>query len=344
MTFKPNYRLAEREAYRILLKSGLNRLPINTKKICRMFPDLELMTYSEFIVKWGISIEEVCEWLESDEAACMYWKEIDKYMIIYNEKFGTKERLRWTLAHELGHYILKHHKKTNKAVFSRSSLSEQEYEMFEKEADCFARSLLAPPSILSALKKFNVKDLSEWCSLSKKASLNTYRFFNKGIIMGRRYNPNDRLINQFKDYIFNINNERQCKRCRHVFIHINPNYCPICGHKKLSNKKGEKVMIYSGYELSEDGRALICPQCQNEEITKGSFCKICGIHIINRCDNRYYDMHGYEVITCDEIAEGNARYCVQCGHETTFNKNNLLDNWKTVLDSQSKFNDDDLPF
>ncbi|MFW5437081.1 hypothetical protein [Paenibacillus apiarius] len=101
-------------------------------------------------------------------------------------------------------------------------------------------------------------------------------------------------------------------------------------------------MKYDGYTVDENGRALRCPRCENEEITDGTYCKICGTHTVNRCTNRYFDnMDGEEVINCSAIAEGNARYCVHCGHETTFYKNKLLNDWKTA---KQKIISDNLPF
>lgn len=76
-------------------------------------------------------------------------------------------------------------------------------------------------------------------------------------------------------------------------------------------------MIYDdGYELDEFGRARICPICQNEEISN-NYCKICGSFLINRCVN----------VKCGIIAEGNARFCTNCGDETVFNSEGYLSSW-----------------
>ena len=86
-------------------------------------------------------------------------------------------------------------------------------------------------------------------------------------------------------------------------------------------------MKYNGYELDEEGRARICPICENEEINGGTYCKICGIQLINKCTKQIYDRNGDLEFECAKIAEGNARFCIHCGGETTFYVNKLLKPW-----------------
>ena len=107
-------------------------------------------------------------------------------------------------------------------------------------------------------------------------------------------------------------------------------------------------MIYDdGYKLDRDGRATICPRCENQEIEEGDYCKICGAYLINKCTN---EDNGYE--SCGRIADGNARFCIYCGCDTTFYRNGLLKPWGEFL-SQENDNEaaavnedevDDLPF
>ncbi|MDH6673187.1 Zn-dependent peptidase ImmA (M78 family)/DNA-directed RNA polymerase subunit RPC12/RpoP [Paenibacillus sp. LBL] len=328
MISKPNFKRAEQAAYTLLKQNHINQLPIKVKKLTRGFKNLRIITYSRFAEENNMTTDEVIVFAGSEEGCCYYRKSEHKYMILYNDLIQNEGRRRWTIAHEIGHYLLKHNEITNKTILSRSSLTQHEYKIFEQEADCFARSLLAPTSVLLALKKFNANDLSKWCSLSINASTNILKFFNKGIDLGRRLDPNDKLVKLFRDYIFKKNTEYQCLRCKVVFYRTSPSYCPVCRSKKISGRLGESHMIYEGYALDENGRANRCPKCDNEEIIEGEFCKVCGEFIINRCDNRYHDRDGDLIIECAQVADGNARYCFLCGHETTFFKNGLLQQWK----------------
>ncbi|MFW5437082.1 ImmA/IrrE family metallo-endopeptidase [Paenibacillus apiarius] len=202
MISKPNFNKAEKAAYQLLSDNGVKELPVKIKRLAKKYPHLKIKSYTWFGQKNGMTIEEVCRFAESNEGCCYYRKFDHQYLILYNDTVQNIGRIRWTIAHELGHFILKHNEITNKTILARSSLAQTEYEAFEKEADCFARSLLAPLSVLSALKRLTVKDIIEWCSLSKEAAINTLKFFNKGIKLGRKYNPNDRLVKLFSNFIF----------------------------------------------------------------------------------------------------------------------------------------------
>lgn len=87
-------------------------------------------------------------------------------------------------------------------------------------------------------------------------------------------------------------------------------------------------MKYDGYELDENNSFSVCPRCENEEIS-GSYCKICGIYVRNECINDY----------CSAPAEGNARYCEECGSMTTFYNNGLLKRWdiaKAIIEGRNE--------
>ncbi|WP_094701861.1 hypothetical protein [Brevibacillus laterosporus] len=79
-------------------------------------------------------------------------------------------------------------------------------------------------------------------------------------------------------------------------------------------------MIYNGFYVDKNGRANKCTRCLNEQINDGEYCKISGVTIVNKCTRT--DYNGYP--ECEEIAEGNARYCTKCGEKTTFFKEGLL--------------------
>lgn len=81
------------------------------------------------------------------------------------------------------------------------------------------------------------------------------------------------------------------------------------------------------YILDDSGRPKECPICKNEDLLEGEFCKICGSPIINRCtniaDNPYDD-------SCGIFADGNARYCIQCGHPTSYFSTGMLQPWNGI--------------
>lgn len=133
-------------------------------------------------------------------------------------------------------------------------------------------------------------------------------------------------------------------------------YCPICGNCLLQDNKfinihkreGSGFMKYNdGIKIDSKSKARECPICQNEELENGEYCKICGTYIINKCAAKELDINGNEYFTCNQLAEGNARFCIKCGHKTTFFENDLLKNWKntnSIFTLNDEITDDKLPF
>ncbi len=88
-------------------------------------------------------------------------------------------------------------------------------------------------------------------------------------------------------------------------------------------------MRYQNIELNEYSKALVCPHCENEELTQGDYCKICGSDIINRCADTP-DLHSKNLVvkSCRALLQGNARFCSRCGNESTYFQNGWLKDWR----------------
>lgn len=330
MIFKANYSRAERAAYELLRISNSQELPVKVKKLSKLFPNLKIKTYSWFGKKRGMTYEEVCDFANSNEGCCYYEKLKDRYLILYNETVENKGRIRWTIAHELGHFMLKHNEVSNRSVVGRSNLSNEEYDVYEKEANCFARTLLAPPTVIVNLGRITVEDISYLCEVSFNAASNIISFLNTGQQKGYGYSFNSNVRRMFNDYIFKIKNKHFCSDCRHEFVAFEPSFCPICSRKHIFHtfySFGGNKMKYDGYELDDFGRAIECPRCGNEELHyEGDHCKVCGLFIINKCTNQHIWNNEVEW-ECGTILDGNARYCTKCGHKSTFSEQDLLDEW-----------------
>ena len=92
-------------------------------------------------------------------------------------------------------------------------------------------------------------------------------------------------------------------------------YCPICGNKTLQWGDG-KMQYKIRYKLDENSRLHQCSVCENERISNDAvYCQICGTPVQNKC------------INCGRLADADARYCIYCASETTFNAR-LLPNWE----------------
>ncbi|WEG14113.1 ImmA/IrrE family metallo-endopeptidase [Pullulanibacillus sp. KACC 23026] len=369
-TSKPNYKRAEKAAHDLILSYGINKLPVKVKRIAKKFSNLKLVKYSQFAKKQNMTIEEVYDFADSEEGCCWYTKSTNRYIILYNDTRDNVGRIRWTIAHELGHFILKHNELNDKTILTRGSLTKQEYNVYESEANCFARALLAPSSVLTSLGYVTIFDISHICNISFQAAQNVINFLKTGQEMGRGKSIN--IVKAFSNFIFKVTNSHHCNNCSATFTLEKPFFCPYCGSDKLSKLPltftGDEGMKYKGFEVDPIfGRAASCPKCKNEEVT-GEYCKICGTFVVNKCTgfppdkiNQPFTGKWHQDLdnSCGTVLSGDARFCDRCGSTSTFYEQALLESWEQeqntnhnqrrnnllLIESQQiDISDEDLPF
>lgn len=323
---RPNYEAVRDLVYYVHKYLCKHELPIDLSFMYK-FDNLKIKTYSWFANLNRLSIEQTIEYLNSNSGCCYYMVDTKRYLILYNDLIENECHNRWTLAHELGHYLLKHNEICTTAIISRNSLSKSEYDIYEKEANAFARELLAPLNVLCCIsdKYVTLSQIMEMCDLSYEAANNIINFANAGSQMGISYFCKSKTTELFKKFIKNYKCLNSCINCKYTFSSVDANFCPICGSNELiKGALKDKMKYESNYHLNENGRINECPVCHNEEITDGEYCKICGTFLINKCTNILYDNWGNQIDGCGKIAEANARYCIYCGEKTTFFENGLL--------------------
>jgi YgiT-type zinc finger domain-containing protein len=336
---EPNYKLVNGLVYYVHKYLCNHELPIDLSFMDN-FKNLKIETYSWFAKLNKISISDVIEITNSDSGCCWYLTSKKQYIILYNDLIDNPCHNRWTLAHELGHYLLKHNEVSDKSILGRNSLTEKEYKIYEKEANAFARELLAPLNVIcTILNNISILDIMNLCNLSYEASNHIFNYIINGMQMGIYYDCKSRTTKIFEKFINNQKYSNFCNNCNHSFSSLNAKFCPICGSNNLiKGDVKEKVKYKSDYTLDENSRAITCPVCHNEEITDGEYCKICGTYLINKCTNVIEDAWGNQIDGCGKLAESNARYCIYCGSETTFYKNNLLCDYKNYDIDQENLN------
>ena len=139
-----------------------------------------------------------------------------QYKIFYDSSMNAN-RIRFTLAHELGHIICKHKFQLMKGSYitTRNTDPSNNDPIIETEANMFAARLLAPACVLHELKLFTPEDIAETCAISHQAAeLRCKRLMfleerNKRFIKDRGYgcyylSPLEKQVKeQFSDYINN---------------------------------------------------------------------------------------------------------------------------------------------
>ncbi|WP_302801880.1 ImmA/IrrE family metallo-endopeptidase [Mitsuokella multacida] len=93
-------------------------------------------------------MDEVAARFGSDDGCLFYDARHDRYRLAYD--CSTRPRTRWTLAHELGHIVLRHLEDFPETSITRTQ-SPVLLDILDKEADKFAGDILAPAPLLIGL-------------------------------------------------------------------------------------------------------------------------------------------------------------------------------------------------
>lgn len=324
---KPRYNLVMRVVSEFFSSENITDFPVDPFKIIKR-NRWGLVKYSELANKHEVSVQEIIDEFQTEDACVIRIKNI--YTIAYNDTMESTTRIRFTLMHEIGHIVLGHLVEFEETTFNRGGLTESEYDVLEREANAFARNVLAPPFIVEKLNgnshRFLIDDTSGFFNISQAAVRTRLQMLSWDLQHISAHIP--ALLTRFQGYINSILDSKQCVRCSHLFINRFASHCPICSHTRFVKKRGENIMIYSGFIVDENSRLIECACCNNEEIGDYDvFCKVCSYPLVNKCTSIEYGYGGSIEWKCEELAAGNARYCTKCGGETVFFNRGILIAW-----------------
>lgn len=299
-------------------------VPVEIGNIIRKMNNIKLITYSSQMKKYHISYEKMILSAETKDSYAV-WDRKQRYCIYYNDMDSNiiqSHRVRWNLAHELGHIVLQHHQYCNSDRLFRNSLDDNTYYYLEKEADYFAQLILVPHVVLSEFKISSIDQLKTLCKISRNAA--KYRFQDYQKWKSSHINIQDEYDQQLFQYYYNFLFKRHCQTCGATLIQRYGDYCQICGKKTLQWGNGN--MFYPQLKTYTSGKLIVCPNCGNQETNiLGEYCQICGCHLVNRCN----DLN----CQCNYPLLINARYCPICGGSTSFYNQYFLKDWYDDPDS-----------
>ena len=165
------YKIARDKAWQTLIETNVNSLPINLK---------DVFSYYNINLKTFIN--------SSDEAF------IKNNTVYFNKSYNIK-RVRFTLAHELGHILLKHENLTH-TVHTYKNIE-------EFQANIFARGLLMPAIVLKEINCIEAQDIANICNVSLQTA--RYRAERMQELLRRnkfKLSPLERQVHSnFKDFI-----------------------------------------------------------------------------------------------------------------------------------------------
>ena len=136
-----DYNKATNAAYKIIAERDTFAYSTNVFAIAEQLDNCRVYTYGQTNFLYGRPLEDL--FAVSEYGFSIKNKKTGCRIIYYNEKMPLA-CIRFTLAHEIGHAVLGHRDEDDPSA--------------EKEANCFARNLLCPVPVITALNLLFTKD------------------------------------------------------------------------------------------------------------------------------------------------------------------------------------------
>lgn len=140
----PDYEKATNAAYDVLKCYKGHYPQIDVLLILSEFENISIHTYSDTAQRMSMSFSQFVDCAPSEYGFTIYDKEHQKWIVFYNDQKDVCT-IRFTLAHELGHIVLRHDDDNYTA---------------KCEANCFARNLLCPVPLRDG---FNLSTTQDYC-------------------------------------------------------------------------------------------------------------------------------------------------------------------------------------
>jgi len=347
---KPRFNLAEDKAFVLLSELEINKFPICPFSIAERLGCIDILKYTELQSEempdpfsFDARNRKIDEYnktvsLQSQrpriDAEVRMVRGGNRYIIVYDDRKDNEQRIRWTIAHELGHIVLGHLVEFECTALNRNGLTKEKYGVLEVEAHWFASELLAPTPVL---RMFNFeqlvsKNVSLICDISKDAGNKRYRELKRkkdyNEQWGYKTNNEERKIhrNFFEhmlsgEYLFSVYNSacrfddtaiaselfsecRVCHTCQNFITDGKDSFCGICGTET------KPPHLFSPYPKSLEDYMRDCET--PEDILKYRDTK-------SRGKNYYYiksegnnKPHFCPICKNHEIEDA-SKYCLVCG-------------------------------
>ena len=168
---KPRFTYVRQRAYELLVELGIDRFPVDPRQIIGCFSKWYLLGWFELKLNTGIEDPYSLD-RDGAEAKTQTIRGSGEYVIVYDERVDSAQRIRWTIAHEIGHIVLGHLVHFEATSVARGGLTQDEYGILEVEAHLFAAELLAPQTIIGRFDfKDNPQGISLICDISRDAAM-----------------------------------------------------------------------------------------------------------------------------------------------------------------------------
>lgn len=154
-----SYKKARSKTWDVLAECGVSALPIDLWVIANYY-EIPIYTYSNYPLLHLFQVDK-----KKDDGFSIKMHGVKTILI--NDKKGTQNRRRFTVAHELGHCLLDH---PLEQILHRNNEGDGKTSILEYEANIFARDLLMPAIVLAKLGINTPQQIIELCNVSMKSA------------------------------------------------------------------------------------------------------------------------------------------------------------------------------
>ena len=137
--------------------------PVDTGRMIRAIRHCRMLSYQKLAELSHCEAREIARYLKSADGCTHYARKTGNYLIAVNEDGRSAARIRWTVAHEVGHIAAGHFLEIDDNFLPNDRL-------MEEEANYFAASLLAPFEEIWKNRLRGAREISLYFGISAEAA------------------------------------------------------------------------------------------------------------------------------------------------------------------------------
>lgn len=276
----PRYAYVESMAHRFLLMTGADYFPVRAEEMMQHVPrGILLFSFTQAQERLGLSDPLHLRALHAD-ARTVCERGGGPYITVYEDQLvHSRERIAFSLMHELGHIVLGHLTDFDLTALSRGGkrgqgLCEAQYRVLEREADAFAGEMLAPAGFFR-FTQVERDELRVLCGLSEAAA--DMRMERIRALKNTVPTPEEEELRHLFWSAWNRRGVALYENLRSAETRVKEKYarlCRVCSRcGKLCMDKDAEYCVFCGSRVRENGEhSRPCSPI----LFDGGFCPRCG--------------------------------------------------------------------